>query len=119
MDDQHGVLMDTLNELRLALVRGRGRDEVNEGLNRLIELTRMHFSNEERLLEQQGFPGVAEHRVAHQRLLTEIEDAAHRAQHTDELHLHSLLVFLRDWYLNHVEVMDHKYGEWLNERGIA
>ena len=30
MDDQHGVLMDTLNELRLALVHGRGRDQVSE-----------------------------------------------------------------------------------------
>jgi hemerythrin len=119
MDDQHGVLLDTLNELRLALVHGRSRDEVNEGLNRLIELTRLHFSSEEKLLEQQGYPGAAEHRGAHQRLLAQIEEAAHRAQHSNELHMHSLLLFLRDWYMNHVESLDHQYGAWLNERGIA
>jgi hemerythrin len=119
MDDQHGVLLDTLNELRLALAHGRGRDEIGEGLNRLIELTRLHFASEERLLEQQGYPGTAEHRSAHQRLLVQIEEAAHRAQHSDELHMHSLLLFLRDWYMNHVENLDHQYGAWLNERGIA
>jgi hemerythrin len=43
----------------------------------------------------------------------------HRAQHSDELHMHSLLLFLSDWYTNHVENLDHQYGAWLNERGIA
>ena len=41
MDDQHGILMDTLNELRLTVVRGMGREQVNEVLDRLIEFTRM------------------------------------------------------------------------------
>ena len=119
MDDQHGILMDTLNDLRLALVHGSGRDQVCDGLNRLIEFTRMHFSNEERLLEQTGYPGVAEHRDAHQRLLGQIEDAALRAQHNDEVHMRSLLLFLRDWFTMHVEDLDRQYGKWLNERGIA
>jgi hemerythrin-like metal-binding protein len=119
MDDQHGVLMDTLNEIRLALVHGRGRDQVSEQLNRLIEFTRLHFSCEERLLEMHGFPGIAEHREAHQRLLLQIEEAANRAHHDDEQHVHSLLGFLRDWYGKHVENLDHQYGAWLNERGIS
>jgi hemerythrin len=119
MDDQHGVLMDTLNELRLVLVHGQGRDQVSEGLSRLIELTRMHFSSEERLLEQQGYPGVAEHRDAHQRLLGQIEEAAMLAQHNDDLRMRELLLFLRDWYSMHIEHLDSQYGTWLNERGIA
>jgi hemerythrin len=119
MDDQHGVLMDTLNDLRLALVHGGGRDQVSVALNRLIELTRMHFSSEERLLEQHGFPGIAEHRDAHQRLLSQIEEAALHAQHNDEVHMRSLVLFLRDWYMKHVEDIDHQYGTWLNQRGIA
>ena len=28
MDDQHAILMDELNELRLAVVRGSGREQV-------------------------------------------------------------------------------------------
>lgn len=119
MDDQHGILMDTLNDLRLALVLGRGRDQVSEGLNRLIEFTRMHFASEEQLLEQHGFPGLAAHRQAHQRLLGEIEEAALRNQHNDEFHTRSTLLFLREWYMTHIEHLDNQYGSWLNERGIA
>src|ERR1035437_5579197 len=69
LDDQHGILMDTMNELRLALVRGAGREQVSEVLDRLIEFTRMHFSSEEQLLEQHGFPALQAHRAEHQRLL--------------------------------------------------
>jgi len=123
MDEQHGVLMDTLNDLRLALVHGRGRDQVSDqvsvDLSRLIEFTRMHFSSEERLLEQHGFPGAAEHRNAHQRLLGQIEEAALHTQHNDEVHMRALLLFLRDWYMKHIEDMDSQYGSWLNERGIG
>jgi len=119
MDGQHAVLMDTLNDIRLALVHGQGREHVGEGLNRLIEFTRMHFASEEQLLEKQGFPGVAEHREAHQKLLGQIEDAALRAQHNDELHMKSILLFLREWYMTHIEGLDSQYGSWLNARGIS
>ena len=119
MDEQHAVLMDTLNEIRLALVRGESRERVSEGLNRLIEFTRMHFASEEQLLEQHDFPGAAEHREAHRKLLGQIEDAALRTQHNDELRMKSMLLFLRDWYQTHIEGLDSQYGDWLNARGIS
>lgn len=119
MDDQHAVLMDTLNDIRLALVHGQGRDQVSEGLNRLIEFTRMHFASEEQLLEKLAFPGVAEHRDAHQKLLAQLEEAALRTQHKDELHMQSTLLFLRDWYTTHIEELDRPYGDWLNAHGIG
>ena len=119
MDEQHAVLMDTLNEIRLAMVHGQGREEMSEALNRLIDFTRMHFASEEQLLESTGFPGAAEHRDAHQKLLGQIEEAALRAQHNDEVHMRSMLLFLRDWYMTHIEGLDSQYGEWLNRRGIA
>ena len=39
MDDQHGILMDTTNELRLAVVHGAGREQISELLDRMIEFT--------------------------------------------------------------------------------
>jgi hemerythrin len=118
LDDQHGILMDTMNELRQAVVRGAGREQVSEVLDRLIEFTRMHFATEERLLEQTGFPALAAHRVEHQRVLAQILEAAHRAQHGEEVHMHSLLIFLRDWYVTHIGSLDQEYGPWLNDRGV-
>lgn len=118
MDDQHAILMDTMNELRLAQVRGNNRDERLELLNRLLEFTRMHFWSEEQLMEQHGFPGLDEHREEHERLLAKMRAAVQRAHHGEELQLRPLLNFLRNWYLDHIEGMDRLYAPWLNERGI-
>ena len=42
-----------------------------------------------------------------------------RTQYNDELHMQSILPFLREWYENHIEDLDSKYGAWLNSRGIS
>jgi hemerythrin len=118
MDDQHGILMDTMNDLRLTLVRGSDREQVSELLDRLLEFTRMHFSSEEQLLEQTGFSGLAEHRAEHQFFLSKVQDSMHRAQHSENLQMRPLLCFLRDWYIEHFEGLDQEYGSWLNEHGI-
>lgn len=118
MDDQHGILMDTMNELRLALVRGSGREQISQSLERLIEYTRMHFHSEEQLLEQQGFPGLLSHRAAHQQLLVRMRETVDRAERREDKEIHSLLYFLGGWYLEHIEEHDRQYGPWLNARGV-
>jgi hemerythrin len=118
MDDQHGILMDTLNDLRLTAVRGSGREQVSEVLDRLIEFTRMHFWSEEQLLEHYEYPGIAEHRTEHQRLLAQILQSSHRVQHGDKMQMRPLLCFLREAFAEHFEGMDCEYGPWLNERGV-
>jgi hemerythrin-like metal-binding protein len=118
MDDQHGILMDTTNELRLAVVRGSGREQVSEVLDRLIEFTRMHFSSEEKLMDQYQFPGREEHHTEHQRILAQILQSSHRVQHGEQIQMRPLLRFLRESYTEHIESMDREYGPWLNERGV-
>ena len=118
IDDQHGILMDTLNELRVMLVSGRERREICEQFDRLIEFTRMHFHSEEQLLEQQGFPGLQEHRTAHQNLLSQIQSHLDHARHTAGMELPPLFHFLRTWYMDHIENLDQQYGHWLNARGV-
>ncbi len=118
MDDQHGILMDTLNELRRMLVRGSDRREISLQLERLIEFTQMHFHSEEQLLEQQGYPGTDEHRTAHHALLARLYTALEHVNREEPIHFSSLLEFLPAWYHEHVEEIDQPYGQWLNDRGV-
>lgn len=118
MDDQHGVLMDTLNELRLMLLRGADRRDVCRQLERLIDFTQMHFQSEDQLLSQHGFPGAEEHGIAHHQLLVRLYTALEHLNNDEDVHLNSLLEFLPAWYLDHVEKLDQPYGAWLNERGV-
>ena len=118
MDDQHGIIMDTMNELRQMIVQGRERRVICDQLDRLIEFTQMHFMSEEQLLEQQCFPGFQEHCVAHGRLMSQIQAAAEHAKHSEDVEIQALFHFLRVWYMEHIEGLDQQYGSWLNERGV-
>jgi hemerythrin-like metal-binding protein len=118
MDDQHGIIMDTMNELRQMIIQGRERKAICGQLEYLIELTQRHFQNEELLLEQRGFPGLQDHRTAHQRLLSQIQAATEHAKHSEDVEIQALFHFLRNWYSEHIEGLDRQYGPWLNEHGV-
>lgn len=118
MDNEHAIIMDVMNELRLALVQGAKRGQANELLNKLIEVTGMHFWNEEQLMERHGFPGLAEHRSEHHRLLAQLAESAHRVQQGEAVHMTDLLCFLHDWFIDHVEALDKLYGLWMNQHGV-
>jgi hemerythrin-like metal-binding protein len=111
--------METINELRLAMGRGANREQVSLLVDRLIEFARAHFRSEEQLMEQTGFPGLAEHRSAHQAILAQILHAAHRLQYGEAAAVQPALCSLRDWLLEHIEELDRQYGPWLNERGVS
>ena len=118
MDDQHGILMDSISALSMAMMRGAGRERISELLDELIEFTRMHFRSEEQLMEQKGFAGLHEHRTEHHRILAEILQSAHRMRYGDAVQARPLLCGLQQAFAGHMEVMDRQYGSWLQQRGI-
>jgi hemerythrin-like metal-binding protein len=118
MDDQHGILLDTLNALRHQLARGNGSARLNEQLARLIEFTEMHFGCEESLLRRNEFPDLEKHRAEHQRLMDQIKQAVCRTELGDDAELHRILGVVRGQYMEHVEGLDREYSRWLNARGV-
>jgi hemerythrin len=118
MDDQHEILMDTLNQLRQQLGRGSNGAELSGQISRLIEFADMHFSCEESLLRRHGFPGLKEHCEAHQKLLDVVRRAVERADRGDQGELHRALGYLRGQYARHVDELDRQYAEWMNAHGI-
>ena len=118
MDDQHRILMDAINDLRMALLRGCSHEKTCELLDQFIEFARMHFWSEEQLMEQTHFAGLEEHRAEHHRMLADILQAAHRLQYGEGVELRPLLCGLHHGFLNHIETMDQKYAPWLHEHGV-
>jgi hemerythrin len=118
MDDQAGILVDAVNELRLAVVRGSGRESLRVLLDRIVEFSALHFVSEERLMEQSAFPGLGEHHAEHKRLLAQLRKAARSLECEDGFAMGALLASLREGFTTHIGALDRQYGPWLNERGI-
>lgn len=118
MNDQHGILVDSLNAIDQQLMLGDSAATLAQAMARLAEFTSLHFGCEESLLLRHGYPGLEEHRKAHQDLLDQLKNAVHRAECGEDAELARTLESVRDQYLDHVAQLDRDYGQWLKTRGV-
>ena len=118
MDDQHGILLDALNELRVELLHGAVCRTVRTMLKRVTELMKLHVESEERLLAQHGFPGLAAHRAEQQKLLGRLAQFNVRFEQRQVGAVYELVEYLRKWFTTHTGIAGQKYGPWLQKCGV-
>jgi hemerythrin len=118
MDDQHGILLDALNELRVELLHGAECRTVRTMLKRVTELMRLHVESEERLLAMHGYPGLAAHRAEQQRLLGRLAQFNVRFEQRQVGAVYELVEYLRKWFTTHTGIAGQKYGPWLQKCGV-
>jgi hemerythrin-like metal-binding protein len=118
IDDQHGILLDALNELRMALLTGTECRLVRSMLSRVAELMRLHMESEDKLLTLHGFPGLAAHRAEQQRLLGRLAQLDIRYEQWQSGSAYELVEYLRKWFTAHTGSSGRTYGPWLQEHGV-
>jgi len=118
MDDEHGILLDALNELRMALLKGTDGRIVRAMLTQVTELMRLHGETEERLLELHGLPGWAGHRAEYQRLLGRLAQYEVRFEQRQAPAAYELVEYLRKWFTTHSGIAGQKYGPWMQQCGV-
>lgn len=118
IDAQHGILVDTVNELHDAMLKGQARSVTEPLLRNLVAYTRDHFSAEEALMAKANYPDLDQHRAKHRALTQKVESYIERFARGDiTLSVH-LLNFLRDWLTNHIQREDRAYSPCMNSSGI-
>ncbi|MGD0801818.1 MAG: bacteriohemerythrin [Terracidiphilus sp.] len=118
LDDQHNELIEMLNELHAAMLKGQAQSVAGSLLPKLVSGANKHFSTEEQLMESTKYPGLAEQRAEHRALIGKAEEYVVRFKKGDNAMYLELLSFLRDWLSNHMVQVDQKYTTWMNEHGV-
>lgn len=117
-DAEHCQLVGITNQLHDAIKAGSGAQAVQATLQQLSEFAVRHFHAEEELLEEHGFPHLAEHQKAHQAILDNLLKFNTDCQDTIQPLQHNLMQFLLDWLISHTKTVDKQYGPFLNSKGI-
>jgi hemerythrin-like metal-binding protein len=118
LDDQHKEVINLLNELHAAMLKGQAQSVAGVLLPKIQRHAKEHFSTEERLMESTKFSGLAEHRAEHQALVAKIDEFVARHKRGDSTVYLELLNFMRNWMTHHMQKVDQKYTGWMNEHGI-
>jgi len=80
----------------------------------LLTYTKIHFSAEERLMREHGYPQLADHKRLHDQLMDKVIQMNDKVRSGRMVPSVSLGTFLKDWLLTHILQQDKKYGEFIH-----
>jgi hemerythrin len=108
IDARHEALVEALNELNAAVMRGAERNRVGTLLRTLVAYIRNQWAAEERAMTRINHPDLEQHKGLHRQLLQIVEGQLERFEHGEPLNLDSLRV-LRDGLTGHIRQIDNAY----------
>lgn len=114
IDNEHRALFDLVNALHLEISQGKGEQVIGSTLSALIRHVGEHFPNEERYMEQCGFPGLRRHVSEHERFAQTVRRFKQQFDdNPDRLNTDSLLNTLKNWITGHVLKSDREMIPYL------
>ena len=112
MDSRHKKIFDHMATIHHTLSDKQHIDSIDEMVDKFDIYCKMHFYEEERLMEGMNFPSIAEHRRQHDLLVLNLDrfrsaDLAGLDQNfADEFEK------IKNWFVNHILTEDMRYSEF-------
>lgn len=118
IDQQHKKLLNLINQLQTAVDYSTGEEFEREALDELVDYTKTHFSYEEGLMEQHGYPDFEPHKAQHAKMIQKVEEVLSEYQQDHDKAMMNAIGFLKDWLVNHINGTDKEYSEFLIDKGV-
>ena len=118
MDNQHRELVSIINQLQGAINQGKGKEELAQILDNLLNYTDYHFAAEEKLMKKHAYPGFDEHRRKHAAMREKVVSLVREYNQGRVSMAFSVLKFLQDWLSKHIMGTDKQYGIYLTKKGV-
>lgn len=114
IDNEHRELLNAVNALLEACGEGKGRAKMGETVKFLNDYVDRHFTHEEQLQKQSGYPGYEAHHAFHEKYkqtLREITAGMDGGSIADLAKLNGHVSLL----VSHIRTEDKKLGAFLNK----
>ena len=113
MDKHHHTLFRLIDQLDNAIREKNEYALIGEVLESLLSYTKMHFAAEEKLMRLAGFPGLPEHKDAHDRLVNQVQELQRGHRKGDRAVIKQFM--MKDWLVDHILGMDGRYVPYFRE----
>ena len=110
IDKQHIRIVDYINELDDACTGNNQREEVGRVIDAMVGYTISHFTFEESMQEEAGYPFIKAHRKVHELFVSKVASFQERFDLKEDVaeELHKLLF---NWLYTHIKHDDQDYAE--------
>ena len=116
IDEQHKVIVDQINSIYKSILI-IDKEAVLIKLKLLLEKLEIHFETEERLMKETRFLSYYSHKLEHDRFYNQILKKTEQYDKGVEQIGTEQLKGIRNWFFNHIELNDRKFGKYLVDHG--
>ena len=119
IDAQHKMLIQKLADLSAAFRRGLEQNKIMKTLDFMIDYTDFHFSAEEKVMEENDYPGLEEQKQQHEEFKLTLNNILedYKEEGTTAEIATTINVFLLNWLIKHIMGSDSKLGNFLTQKG--
>jgi hemerythrin len=118
LDLHHRNLIVHANAVFDAVNLGQDDRALEDAFAQLMDVARLHFRDEEELLERYEAPGLEPHRHKHERLLEQLDIIRQRYRQGGADGAIELATALREWVVGHILADDRRAAAVLNAKGV-
>ena len=118
IDQQHKKLLQLINQLQTAVDYSTGEEFEREALDELVDYTKTHFTYEEGLMEQNGYPDFEPHKAQHAEMINKVEEVLAEYDRDADTAMSNAVEYLKNWLINHINGTDKQYNSFLIEKGV-
>lgn len=114
IDADHQRLVALVNCLHTATSEGHGQEVVDQILHELVDYTRGHLRREEQLMANIHYPGLAQHKTAHDKFILRIQGLQAKYEAGSITVASQVSTVLRDWLSVHIRREDKGFKPYLH-----
>lgn len=118
IDQEHRQLISAINDLLAACSQGQGRANIEKTTRFLSEYTGKHFSDEEKLQQQYGYPDYPNHKRYHdafKKVVADLSQKLNQEGPTVAL-VGEVNSALAGWLINHIKQEDKKLAAYIKSK---
>ena len=119
MDSQHRRIFDYMSAIHQAMENNLDEDELDERLDRFDIYCKMHFFEEERLMEEIGFPSLIEHKKQHDQFLLDLDRFRASRGQKPSGEASAAFTVIKDRFVGHILNLDLLYSKFLEKKAAS
>ncbi len=123
IDEQHKELFEKINDLVSAVKQSVCKYKIGDVIRFLEDYAVFHFGEEEKYMQQFGYPGYQAHKIQHEKFienfnelkkeLPKLEGGKNPGSYDLSIETNQVVV---DWILDHIAKVDKQLGEFLKDK---
>ncbi|RPI06140.1 MAG: hypothetical protein EHM64_03950 [Ignavibacteriae bacterium] len=118
IDNQHRGLFDIISKLFTSRMVEPDGKYFFLTLNKFAEYAQVHFSTEERYMQEAQYPKFEEHQREHNLFIAQVLQYVREVQNKKPDIENKTLVFLKEWYLAHILGTDRDLEIFFKTKGF-